>query len=107
MTENPLQRENVASIRKEGPREAMAEDVGRASRRDASGQREAADELLDRSRSQATASSADEEGIRTVDTPSRDDPCPKCTSRTPADRDDTARVDASCDGGAATGACFK
>ena len=64
VAEDPLEGEDVAAVRKEGSREGVAEDVRRASRRDASRDGEAADELLDRPRSQATASSADEERIR-------------------------------------------
>lgn len=67
----------------------MAEDVGRASRRDGGGQREAADELLDRSRSQATASSADEERIRIDDTSTRDDPGSQRAPRAAANRNDS------------------
>jgi hypothetical protein len=50
MAEDSLEREHVPSVGEEGPREAMAEDVRRASRRDARRNGQAMDELLDRSR---------------------------------------------------------
>ena len=89
VAEDPLEGENVAAVGEESPREAMAEDVRRAARRYARGKCEPADELLDRSRRQATASSADEERIQIDGAPTRDDPSSKRSSRTAADRDDT------------------
>jgi hypothetical protein len=63
VAENTLEREDISAIREEGAREAMAEDVRRASRRDPRRQGQAMDELLDRARRQAIPSSADEERI--------------------------------------------
>jgi hypothetical protein len=88
MPEDSLQREDVPAVGEEGPREAMAEDVRRASRRDARCHGHAMDELLDRPRRQATTSSADEERIRIDGTSTRDDQGSQRSPRAAADRDD-------------------